>query len=587
MKLSRLAFPTILIVALLNPLTIHAEEKEEEQSRSTETQLQEKKGQEVERKLQGTTQTFNNLFPDDNLAMIVANILRKQPTDTATSAELSQIKSLYCYYEDIHSMEGIEYLTELETLYCGDNQLTELDISQNSKLTTLDCTNNQLEKLDISKNPNLVFLNCWYNQLTELDASKNPNLKTLDCRYNQLMNLDIGDNPRLTYLYCSNNQLTELDVSSVSNLDSLYCEYNQLTKLNVSQNSILSTLSCSNNQLSELNVRENPRLFSLDCFSNQLTELNLNENPNLAHLYCADNQLTEIDISQNPDLRYFHFCNNRIQDFSFMSLNSSIEGYDATGQQITMMEQESQEGFLQIPVSQNLKDEHGNRMNISVTDGGVYNATTNTITWTNLSKSGSVEYAFLSDSGVCSGTVTIPYQEQTSQAVTLTTDKEITYDVSDIISEQQFLQDILATTEEGNELSSNFESVVDFSIPGTYEVTVTASNETDSVEQLVNVHIVNDDQDNKPSNNTPNGDLNVPDSSQQADSDLDIITPKEAGIDVNQDSPETKAQSMTVLEKKSNAQSALPETGDRSEIGWVILGSMAILSGFLIFKRKK
>ncbi|WP_239257416.1 LapB repeat-containing protein, partial [Listeria ilorinensis] len=74
--------------------------------------------------------------------------------------------------------------------------------------------------------------------------------------------------------------------------------------------------------------------------------------------------------------------------------------------------------------------------------------------------------------------------------------EEITYDKAAVISEQQFLQDIHATTEDGNELSSDFAEVVDFSMPGDYEVTVTASNDKNSIEKKVTVHIQTVDTSN-------------------------------------------------------------------------------------------
>ena len=63
---------------------------------------------------------------------------------------------------------------------CFSNQLTELDVSNNTALTSLYCGYNQLTELDVSGNTELTHLECYNNQFTKLDVSKNPKL-TLDC----------------------------------------------------------------------------------------------------------------------------------------------------------------------------------------------------------------------------------------------------------------------------------------------------------------------------------------------------------------------------------------------------------------------
>ena len=107
---------------------------------------------------------------------------------------------------NISDLTGIELFPNLENLYCESNQLTSLDLSQNTALTKLDCALNPLTSLDVSNNPALTFLNCDSNQLTGLDLSKNTALTSLYCDSNQLTSLDLSQNTALKKLYCSNNQ---------------------------------------------------------------------------------------------------------------------------------------------------------------------------------------------------------------------------------------------------------------------------------------------------------------------------------------------------------------------------------------------
>jgi len=118
-------------------------------------------------------------------------------------------------------------------LYCYSNQLTSLDVSNNTALEYLYCYDNQLTSLDVSNNTALTTLSCYSNQLTSLDVSTNTALTDLYCYSNQLTSLDVSNNTALIYLWCTSNQLTSLDVSTNTALTSLYCDSNQLTSLDV------------------------------------------------------------------------------------------------------------------------------------------------------------------------------------------------------------------------------------------------------------------------------------------------------------------------------------------------------------------
>jgi hypothetical protein len=172
--------------------------------------------------------------------------------------------------KEISDLTGIEYFTSTTTLKCQNNQLTNINISNNTKLTILECDNNQLTSLDVSKNTSLSKLNCSSNQLT---------------------NLDISNNTDLTELYCGNNQLTNLDVSNNTSLDMLICYDNQLTNLDVSKNTNLWVLSIEKNQLTNLDISNIPNLLMLICSDNKLTSLNI-----------QNNNLNSHDFKGNPDL---------------------------------------------------------------------------------------------------------------------------------------------------------------------------------------------------------------------------------------------------------------------------------------------
>jgi len=79
------------------------------------------------------------------------------------------------------SLAGIGYCTELTTLKCVNNQLTELNLNGLTRLTVLRCNANQLTTLDVSQLTNLTDLWCFDNKLTELDITRLTNLYRIYC----------------------------------------------------------------------------------------------------------------------------------------------------------------------------------------------------------------------------------------------------------------------------------------------------------------------------------------------------------------------------------------------------------------------
>ena len=165
-------------------------------------------------------------FPDENFR----SWLRAQEygnDNVITDAEIVNLKKINVNDQNIQSLKGIEYFTELWWLECNNNQLTALDLSECTELSHLRCNNNQLTSLDVSQNTLLTELQCDNNQLTSLNV--------IGCA-------------RLDRLSCSNNKLTALNVSGCDMLRNLFCSNNQLKELNVSDTGI-SRIECYQNRI--------------------------------------------------------------------------------------------------------------------------------------------------------------------------------------------------------------------------------------------------------------------------------------------------------------------------------------------------
>ena len=184
--------------------------------------------------LVGFSQTTEIPDPNFEQALIDLGFDTAPINGSVPTANISGVTSLNVSNYNIADLTGIEDFIALINLNCFDNQLTSLDVSNNTALTGLSCSNNQLTSLDVSNSTALTELYCTFNnQLTSLDVSNNTALTELYCRSNQLTSLDVSNNTALTILWCYENQLTSLDVSNNNALTALDCGDNQLTSLDV------------------------------------------------------------------------------------------------------------------------------------------------------------------------------------------------------------------------------------------------------------------------------------------------------------------------------------------------------------------
>jgi Leucine-rich repeat (LRR) protein len=139
---------------------------------------------------------------------------------------------IYVSNLNIADLTGVEAFSEITELYCDNNSLINLDLSNNTELTLLLCNNNALTSLNVSNNTLLEILNCYNNALTSLNVSNNTELGWLRCQNNSLTNLNVSANTILNTLLCQNNLLIHLDISNTE-VTNLNCSNNQLISLNI------------------------------------------------------------------------------------------------------------------------------------------------------------------------------------------------------------------------------------------------------------------------------------------------------------------------------------------------------------------
>lgn len=202
------------------------------------------------------------------------------------------------------NLEGIQYFKNLDTLFCNNNQLTNLfSIPKSLKalycnwnqltslpaipngLNYLDCSENQIsvlpvlpvsiKYLNVSNNPlgilpvlppNLETLFCQMNLLNALPSLPN-GIKNIDCRYNAISTLPLLPDS-LKYLFCDSNQLTILP-SLPAHLVQLCCRKNKIAVISGLPSS-LTTIDCAFNQINSLPVLPDSLTY-LDASNNRIS----------------------------------------------------------------------------------------------------------------------------------------------------------------------------------------------------------------------------------------------------------------------------------------------------------------------------
>ena len=345
------------------------------------------------------------------------------------TSNIRYLDSLDVSNAGITDLTGIEDFTHISYLNCNMNELINFDISKNAMLENLQCRCSGLNDLDLKQNPNLSILNCnndvfsvsmpclnsnFDNDITNLNLFNNSLLTSLDIISNNLLSLDIRQNSHLINLNCQNNKLKVLDLRNSNNInltylnaqgnDSLYCiasddsvwssvnlnnipshsffsnycpnyytqipdrifEQNLIDKgydfkingqvltmniINIDSLSLntygifssierisnlkgiqdfinLTYLNCVGNELDSLDLSYNPNLTYLDCsgvsfHNSSLSALNVSQNNALTYLNCHFNQLDTLDLSQNNALTYLNFGGNNLGSSGIVGLDLS------------------------------------------------------------------------------------------------------------------------------------------------------------------------------------------------------------------------------------------------------------------------
>lgn len=178
-------------------------------------------------------QTFLDYFPDPHFAQSVAENLGKSKEDTITLQQLSVLSRLDAE-NDISSIKGIEYLTNLRYIYLEGNHITEIPegIGQLTNLQILSLPHNQIFEIPeiIGQLTNLQFLILNNNQISEIpdSISQLTNLQSLNLARNQISEIpeSLGQLTNLQNFTLVYNQITSpLPATLLTNGKGVYIQY--------------------------------------------------------------------------------------------------------------------------------------------------------------------------------------------------------------------------------------------------------------------------------------------------------------------------------------------------------------------------
>lgn len=253
----------------------------------------------------------------------------------------------------ISDLTGIEEFINITRLDCYNNNLTSLDVSNNTNLTRLHCADNQITQLDVSNIPSLNQVHCQNNQLVELNLANgnndnfiymksynNPNLTCIqkDAGFTPPADAGIynqGWTKGSSAIYsddcAASNQIVNIPDANFKSylLADVAINTNNDSEISVAEaQAFTGTISATGLGITDLTgIEAFVNITILEVYTNSLTSLDVSNNTSLTRLHCADNQITTLDVSNIPTLDQVHCQNNQLVELNLANGNNANFSY--------------------------------------------------------------------------------------------------------------------------------------------------------------------------------------------------------------------------------------------------------------------
>lgn len=358
------------------------------------------------------TNEIDGWMPDTNLQNIVATKLNK-PVTSITKEDMKNLPiTLIAQGQNIKSIQGLEYATNLVKLTISDNQISDLSpISTLTKLTNLDIAKNTMT--DISPLENLT-------NLVELHVDSNPQISD----YTPISNLT-----NIYYFGARYNNMTDASfLSHLPELKLIYLWGNKISDASPFQNlKKLTTLELAVNQLTDISPLSNIlTLTNLNISSNSIKDVSsLKSLTNLTDFSFNTNKVQDVSsLTTLTKLTNLSFHTNQVKDISFVHSLPTLTAVDASNQSIQLNPiKVADNHYLQSSIVK-YSDESLVPIVANGSSDGTGNSSNWNIEWSNLASSGN----FISNWNKSStaipvikftGTITLPYERVAANAVTV------------------------------------------------------------------------------------------------------------------------------------------------------------------------
>ena len=307
-------------------------------------------------------------IPDINLMKYLVANYDLNDDGGISEEEADDIIMVNCSGKGVWDLTGLEACTNLATLNCSNNGITEINLPNLAQLRTVTCNDCPIERMNFNGCSSLQYLNLQgattnaisgtsisidgYTQANTLYFTANDTpfksftfknasaLTTLEL-YGEFTDVIVTDNTALTsfvfyapVLFADisrNSVLENIDVSKLIQLNTLYVKDCKLQTLDVSNNLALTALECNGNKLTALNVSNNTCLERLYCQSNILSRINVAANTALQKLNISNNLISVLNIRNNTALWFLNVSNNTELSMVDVEANTALQILYAEG----------------------------------------------------------------------------------------------------------------------------------------------------------------------------------------------------------------------------------------------------------------
>lgn len=268
-------------------------------------------------------------FKSKGLESAIRTALRK-PSGNLYKSDVEKITALNAQHKGIGDLNGIENLTNLQTLDLDHNLISDINaLTKLTNLKNLDLNNNKISDMSALKGlTNLQTLSLGYNNISNISPLKGlAKLHSLDLsNYYHASNYisDISALKGLTnlqYLYLSNTKTSDISaLKGLTKLNSLYLDNYKFCDINILKGlTNLQTLYLDDNQIKDITALKGlSKLQYLYLSNDRITDITaLNGLTNLKYLYLSNAQISNISALKGLiKLQILYLDNNQIKDIS-------------------------------------------------------------------------------------------------------------------------------------------------------------------------------------------------------------------------------------------------------------------------------